>query len=290
MKASVPGGAHMIKFFEGMCKMLPAVVSGRKCNIRNVQSTVAQKKGGLFHTLAVDIGIDGAAVFFCKERLQVGFVDPCICGDGRNINVFQIMLINVAECFFQIDDSLGTPAGAGAECKLRKHAAEKKKEEKFFLIYLTGAVLQKGEQILQAVSEAAGIRAGAEALGGFRKIPESGKSGILFQEKLQSNRTFFGSKGKFQIQDRAGKTIRNLQPVRYIRTDKDKLPGFQWEFRVLCAIQAENPAGTGGDIHDLIAGMCVMLHMIIRQGESIKSRNMEISGRVLENIWHEKTS
>ena len=54
----------MIKFFEGMCKMLPAVVSGRKGNIRNVQSTVAQKKGGLFHTLAVDIGIDGAAVFF----------------------------------------------------------------------------------------------------------------------------------------------------------------------------------------------------------------------------------
>jgi hypothetical protein len=30
--------------------------------------------------------------------------------------------------------------------------------------------------------------------------------------------------------------------------------------------------------------------MIIRQGESIKSRNMEISGRALENIWHEKTS
>ena len=141
MKASVPGGAHMIKFFEGMCKMLPAVVSGRKGNIRNVQSTVAQKKGGLFHTLAVDIGIDGAAVFFCKERLQVGFVDPCICGDGRNINVFQIMLINVAECFFQMDDSLGTPAGAGAECKLCKHAAEKKKEEKFFLLYLTGILL-----------------------------------------------------------------------------------------------------------------------------------------------------
>ena len=141
MKASVPGGAHMIKFFEGMCKMLSAVVSGRKGNIRNVQSTIAQKKGGLFHTLAVDIGIDGAAVFFCKERLQVGFVDPCICGDGRNINVFQIMLVNIAERFFQIDDSLGAPAGAGAECKLCKHAAEKKKEEKFFLLYLTGILL-----------------------------------------------------------------------------------------------------------------------------------------------------
>ena len=45
MKASVPGGVHMIKFFEGMCKMLPAVVSGRKGNIRNVQSTITQKKG-----------------------------------------------------------------------------------------------------------------------------------------------------------------------------------------------------------------------------------------------------
>ena len=67
MKASVPGGAHMIKFFEGMCKMLPAVVSGRKGNIRNVQSTVAQKKGGLLHTLAVDISVDGTAVFFCKK-------------------------------------------------------------------------------------------------------------------------------------------------------------------------------------------------------------------------------
>ena len=141
MKASVPGGAHMIKFFEGMCKMLPAVVSGRKGNIRNVQSTVAQKKGGLFHTFAVDIGIDGAAVFFFEERLQIGFVDPCICGDGRNINVFQIMLVNIAERFFQIDDSLGAPAGASAECKLCKHAAEKKKEEKFFLLYLTGILL-----------------------------------------------------------------------------------------------------------------------------------------------------
>lgn len=141
MKASVPGRAHMIKFFEGMCKMLPAVAAGRKGNIRNAQSAVAQKKGGLFHTLAVDIGIDGAAVFFCKERLQIGFVDPCICGDGRNINVFQIMLINIAERFFQIDDSLGAPAGAGAECKLCKHTAEKKKEEKFFLLYLTGILL-----------------------------------------------------------------------------------------------------------------------------------------------------
>ena len=76
MKASVPGGAHMIKFFEGMCKMLPAVVSGRKGNIRNVQSTVAQKKGGLFHTLAVDIGIDGAADFFPVDG-------SCLCGKDR---------------------------------------------------------------------------------------------------------------------------------------------------------------------------------------------------------------
>ena len=141
MKASVPGGAHMIKFFEGMCKMLPAVVSGRKGNIRNVQSTVAQKKGGLFHTLAVDISVDGTAVFFCKKCLEVGFIDPCICGNGRNIDVFQIMFINIPERFFQIDDSLGAPAGAGAECKLCKHAAEKKKEEKFFLLYLTGILL-----------------------------------------------------------------------------------------------------------------------------------------------------
>ena len=58
------------KIFEGMCKMLPAVVSGRKGNIRNVQSTVAQKKGGLFHTLAVDIGIDGAAVFSVKSACR----------------------------------------------------------------------------------------------------------------------------------------------------------------------------------------------------------------------------
>ena len=60
----------MYKIFEGMCKMLPAVVSGRKGNIRNVQSTVAQKKGGLFHTLAVDIGIDGAAVFSVKSACR----------------------------------------------------------------------------------------------------------------------------------------------------------------------------------------------------------------------------
>ena len=64
---SVPGRTHVIKFFEGMCKMLPAVISGRKGNIRNVKSAVAQKKGGLLHTLAVDISVDGTAVFFCKK-------------------------------------------------------------------------------------------------------------------------------------------------------------------------------------------------------------------------------
>ena len=51
------------------------------------------------------------------------------------------MLVNIAERFFQIDDSLGAPAGADAECKLCKHTAEKKKEEKFFLLYLTGILL-----------------------------------------------------------------------------------------------------------------------------------------------------
>ena len=100
MQAPVPGRTHVIKFFEGMCKMLPAVISGRKGNIRNVKSAVAQKKGGLLHALAVDVSVDGAAAFFCKKRLEVGFVDSCICGNGRNINIFQIMLVNIAECFF----------------------------------------------------------------------------------------------------------------------------------------------------------------------------------------------
>mgnify|MGYP000758974985 CR=1 FL=1 len=93
MQAPVPGRTHVIKFFEGMCKMLPAVISGRKGNIRNVKSAVAQKKGGLLHTLAVDISVDGTAVFFCKKCLEVGFIDPCICGNGRNIDVFQICLL-----------------------------------------------------------------------------------------------------------------------------------------------------------------------------------------------------
>ena len=71
MQAPVPGRVHMIKFFEGMCKMLPAIVTGRKGNIRNVQSTVAQKKGGLLHAFAVNVSVDGAAVFFCKKRLDL---------------------------------------------------------------------------------------------------------------------------------------------------------------------------------------------------------------------------
>nr|WP_287082999.1 hypothetical protein [Blautia sp. LMAG:36] len=75
----------MIKFFRRYVQNAAGCCIRKKGNIRNAQSAVAQKKGGLFHTLAVDIGIDGAAVFFCKERLQIGFVDPCICGDGRNI-------------------------------------------------------------------------------------------------------------------------------------------------------------------------------------------------------------
>ena len=68
MQAPVPGRVHMIKFFEGMCKMLPAIVTGRKGNIRNVQSTVAQKKGGLLHAFAVNVSVDGAAVFLgCSD-------------------------------------------------------------------------------------------------------------------------------------------------------------------------------------------------------------------------------
>ena len=141
MQAPVPGRTHVIKFFEGMCKMLPAVISGRKGNIRNVKSAVAQKKGGLLHTLAVDISVDGTAVFFCKKCLEVGFIDPCICGNGRNIDVFQIMLINIPERFFQINTSLGVPAGAGAESKFCEHTAKQKKEEKFFLLYLIGTAL-----------------------------------------------------------------------------------------------------------------------------------------------------
>ena len=90
--------------------------------------------------------------FFCKKCLEVGFIDPCICGNGRNIDVFQIMFINIPERFFQINTSLGVPAGAGAESKFCEHTAKQKKEEKFFFIYLTGAVMQKGEQILQTVS------------------------------------------------------------------------------------------------------------------------------------------
>lgn len=76
--------------------------------------------------------------------------------------------------------------------------------------------------------------------------------------------------------------------MRYIRADKDELAGFQREFCILYAVVAENPAGAGGDIHNLIAGMCVVFHMIIGKGEGVKSGNMEIPGRVLENIWHGK--
>ena len=288
MQAPVPGRTHVIKFFEGMCKMLPAVISGRKGNIRNVKSAVAQKKGGLLHTLAVDISVDGTAVFFCKKCLEVGFIDPCICGNGRNIDVFQIMFINIPERFFQINTSLGVPAGAGAESKFCEHTAKQKKEEKFFLLYLTGTALQKGEKVFQAVSEIPGIRAGAESPGGGNKITEPGKSGIFFQKKVQRNRAFFGGEGKFQIQDRAWKTVRDLKPVRDTRAYKDKLPGFQRKFHVLFLIHAENPAGTGSNVHDLIAGMCVMFHMIIRQGKGIKGGNMKISGRILKNVWHEK--
>ena len=243
MQAPVPGRAHMIKFFEGMCKMLPAVVSGRKGNIRNVQSTVAQKKGGLLHTLAVDISVDGAAVFFCKKRLEVGFVDPCICGRWQE---YQCLPDNARQysgaLFLDKTTSLGVPAGAGAEGKLCKHAAETEERREILPLCISPELCcKKVSKIFQAVSEIPGIRAGAESPGGVHKVPEPGKSGILFQKKLQSNRAFFGSEGKFQIQDRAGKTIRDFKPVRDIRPDKDKLSGFQREFRVLCAHPGRKP-------------------------------------------------
>ena len=210
-----------------MSEMLAAVVAGSKSNICDVQSTVAEKKSGLCHSLAVDVSVYGTGIFFCKKRLEIRFIDSCICGDIRNIDVFQIMLVNVAESLFQIGTALRVLAGTGAESKLCKHPAEEQKKKKFFIFYLAGASLQKGQQILQTVSEVSGIRTGAESPGGSYKAPETGKNRIFFQKKLQRNRAFFGCKGEFQIQDRAGKTIRNLKTVRNIRTDKNKLSGFQ---------------------------------------------------------------
>ena len=65
----------------------------RACILRPLQpehpeNRLSEKSAPLYYEHYLE-DIDGAAVFFCKERLQVGFVDPCICGDGRNINVFQ---------------------------------------------------------------------------------------------------------------------------------------------------------------------------------------------------------
>ena len=127
-----------------MGKMLPAVVAGRKCDICNMQSTVAKKKSGLFHALAVNVSVDGAAVFFCKESLKIGLVDPCICGDVRDREFLQIMLVNIAESFFQVSTSLCTLTETCTEGKFCKHAAEKQEEEKFFFHDFTGAMLQKG--------------------------------------------------------------------------------------------------------------------------------------------------
>lgn len=176
------------------------------------------------------------------------------------------------------------------ESKLREHTAEKQEEKKFFFGNLTGAMLQKSEKILETVAEIPGIRSGTKRACMSAQIPESGKFRILFQDELERNGTFFGSKGEFQIQNRAGKAIRNLQTVRHIRSDKDKLPVFQQKFRILSMIETVNPAGTGGNIHDLIALVGVMLHMITGKGKCIKSGNMKISGRILENIGHGKTS
>ena len=138
----------MVKFFEGVGKMLSAVVSGRKGDICNVQSTVAKEKSGLFHTLAVNVSIDGAAVFFCKKCLEIRLVDPCICGDVGDRKLLQIMFVNIAESFFQVSTSLRTLTETCTEGKFCKHAAEKQEKEKFFFHDLTGAMhAKKGNAI-----------------------------------------------------------------------------------------------------------------------------------------------
>ena len=141
MQAPVPGRTHMVKLFKGMSEMLAAVVAGSKGNIRNMHGAVAEKKSGLFHSLAVDVGVDGTAIFFCKKRLQVRFIDSGTGGNVRNAQILQIMFIYIMKRFFQINTSLGGLTGMGTESKLIEHAAEKEEEEEFFHLLLAGAVL-----------------------------------------------------------------------------------------------------------------------------------------------------
>ena len=119
-------GLGLIMLFKGMREMLAAVVAAGKGDIRDLHGAVRQQKGSLFEPLLCNIADDGAAHLPRKQKLQIGFVNTGMCGDQRDSQRLEKVLLNIGAGLFQIGGAL-CPAGVlRAEEKFQNHSGKEK--------------------------------------------------------------------------------------------------------------------------------------------------------------------
>ena len=82
--------------------MLAAVIAGGKSDVCNAHGTVYQEKGRFLQPFFVYIFNDAAAQDPGKKRLEIGFVDPGIGGQGRYAYGFMDILVYITAGFPQI--------------------------------------------------------------------------------------------------------------------------------------------------------------------------------------------
>ena len=86
--------------------MLAAVVAAGKGDIRDLHGAVCQQKGSLFEPLLCNIADDGAAHLPREQKLQIGFINTGMCGDQRDSQRFEKVLLDIGAGLFQIGCAL----------------------------------------------------------------------------------------------------------------------------------------------------------------------------------------
>ena len=197
--------------FKGMREMLAAVVAAGKGDIRDLHGAVRQQKGSLFEPLLCNIADDGAAHLPRKQKLQIGFVNTGMCGDQRDSQRLEKVLLDIGAGLFQIGGAL-CPAGVlRAEEKFQNHSGKEKPHQ------LRAVVLCKRklrDQILHRIAEIALVLRNQAGMSCFQPC---GKAGAALKQFPKWQLRLFPAKAvKFQIQDCAGASGTDFQPVRCI--------------------------------------------------------------------------
>lgn len=175
------------------------------------------------------------------------------------------MAFDIAAGFFQIVHARGLPVLIGAEGKLQKHA-EKKKVDQIILLLPALLPFQLGDDVLERIAQTAQV--GGDEIRHF--LPQEGlKIRALVKKGVDGDGALFLLAAEFQIQNGAGLSRRNLQPVDEAGVDEDELIGGQGDLLPV----AEDGAGAAGHVHDLTACMGMRAHVKFGQGQGVKCRD-----------------